>query len=65
MKKIKMQSSSYGATNNIVKTFNFSLVDETSPFQIDDFIAELRPIGNHFHINFSVGYMLREETEIR
>ena len=41
------------------------LVDETLPFQIDNFIAELWPIREHFCINFNVGYMLSEETEIR
>ena len=62
--KIKAQSSSYGPANKVVKTRHFSYVDELLPFQIDDFIAELRPIQNHFRVNFSVGYMLRKEMEI-
>ena len=41
------------------------LVDESAPFQIDEFITALHPIRNHFHINFSIGYMLREGTDVR
>ena len=39
--EIKMQSFTYGPTNKVVKSINFSLADETLPFQIVDFIAEL------------------------
>ena len=36
--KIKAQCATYGPANRVVKTYNFSLVDESSPFQIDDYL---------------------------
>ena len=58
--KIKTQRATYRPANKIMKTYNFSLVDECALFQIHDFITALRPIQNHFLVNFSVGYILRE-----
>ena len=40
--KIKAQLNSFGPANKIVKAYNFSLVDETKPFQIDTFIDMIR-----------------------
>ena len=41
------------------------LVDESAPFQIDDFITTLCPIQNHFRINFSIEYMLLDVMHVR
>ena len=41
--KIKTQTSSCGLHKEVVKSFNFCLVDDSEPFQIEDFISVLRP----------------------
>ena len=63
--KIKTQMSDFNHRDEVVKSYNFCLVDEDAPFQIENLISVLAPIRNPFCINFAVVYMLREDSEIR
>ena len=63
--KIETQSSDFNYNAEIIKTFTFSLVDLNDPFRLQWFIEVLRPILTHFRINFAVGYILRNEGEVR
>ena len=60
--KVKTQAFNFNHRNEVVESYNFCLVDEDAAFRI---ILVLAPIRNQFHINFTVGYMLCEDSEIR
>ena len=63
--KIETQSTGFKHKGDLVKTYTFTLVDESEKFELERFINKLRPILTHFRINFAVGYILREEGNLR
>ena len=62
--KIETQSTGFKHNGDLVKTFSFTLVDESETFELERFINKLRPILTHFRINFAVGYILRNEEDL-
>ena len=63
--KNETQSTGFKHNSEVIKTFTFCLVDLNDLFRLERFIEVLRPILTHFKINFAIGYILREEGNLR
>ena len=63
--KIKTQSIGFKHKGDLVKTYTFTFVDESEKFELERFINKLWLILTHFRINFAVGYILRNEDDLR
>ena len=63
--KIKTQQCGSKYKGGIVKKFTYTLCDTAEPFQIDSFIAAVRTILTRFKINFAMGCILRNESNLK
>ena len=63
--KIKTQQSGSKYKGGVVKKFAYTLCDTVEPFQIDRFIDAVRTILMRFKINFAMGYILRNESNLK